>query len=215
MTGTASYTQRWAFAALWSVLGVQLVWLMLNATVLHRQPGVDAIGTGLLIVSLAFAVLHRRTRWVVVAMRMVMAADFLLAVADRFGLLGAPGQSGVQWGNFAHFTAYTRTVIGFLPAGLAPAAAVGATIAEITLGLALLLGIRIRIAATSAGLLLATYAIAMSISLPAAQQFHYNVFVLCATMLALATLDTPSRNTRRPPAIWAKRRLPTSIGPTR
>jgi uncharacterized membrane protein YphA (DoxX/SURF4 family) len=77
----------------------------------------------------------------------------------------------------------------FLPAGLAPTLAVLATVAEITLGVALLLGVRLRLAALGSAALLSVYAIAMNITLPAAQQFHYTVFVLAAGMLTLATVD--------------------------
>lgn len=196
-----------AGAALWTALGVQLAWLTLNATVLHRHPGMDAIGAVILVVALIFAGLHRRSRWAAVAMRIVMAAEFLLAVADRFRLLGAPGQAGVQWGSFANFVSYTRSVIAFLPDDIAPTAAIGATVAEIALGIALLLGLQIRLAAAGAGALLVLYATAMSISLPAAEQFHYNVIVLCTTMFALATSDGPVRARRR--VVGLRRLVPT------
>ncbi|MGI8591917.1 MAG: hypothetical protein ACR2M5_13205, partial [Nakamurella sp.] len=71
--------------------------------------------------------------------------------------------------------------------------AVLATIAEIILGVALLLGIRLQLAALAAAPLLAIYGTSMTISLPAAEQFHYDVFVLCAGMLTLATLPHTSR----------------------
>lgn len=191
----AAAAGRYGIAVLWLAIGLQLTWLLLNAVVLHRHPSLDLVGAVILVVVLLFAVLQRRWRWPAVLLRVVMAADFLLAVADRFGLLGAPGHAGVSWGDFHHFTAYTRTVIAFLPAGLAHPAAVAATIAEITLGAVLLLGLKTRLAAAGAGVLLACYATAMSISLPAAQQFHYNVILLCAAMTALATRG-PAEQTR-------------------
>ena len=43
-----------------------------------------------------------------VAMRMALAAGFLSAVADRFGLWGPIGTPGVSWGGFAKFLDYTR-----------------------------------------------------------------------------------------------------------
>lgn len=191
---------RLAATMLWPAIGLQLAWLLMNTVALHRHPGLDVIGAVILIVVLVFAATPQgQWRWPGVLLRVVMAADFLLAVADRFGLLGAPGSPGVSGGDFQHFTAYTRTVIAFLPAGFAHPAAVAATIAEITLGVALLFGLKTRLAAIGAGALLASYATAMSISLPAAQQFHYNVILLCAAMFALATrnpTDTGLRGTR-------------------
>ncbi len=53
---------------------------------------------------------------------------------------------------------------------------------------ALLLGLRLRLAALGAAGLLAIYGTSMMISLPVAEQFHYNVFVLAAGMLVLAGL---------------------------
>lgn len=197
MTAGQLQAGRFACTALWLALGLQIGWLTLNATVLHRQPALSTIGAGFLVLSFVFATFHRRWRWVIVMMRVVMSADFLLAVADRFGLLGAPGQPGVQWGDFGHFVSYTRTVISFAPAGLGPAAAACATVAEIILGLALLLGIQVRLAAAGAAVLLAVYATAMTISLPAAEQFHYNVIVLGAAMLTLAALDSPDGSGRQ------------------
>src|SRR5205823_11239866 len=44
-----------------------------------------------------------------VAMRMALAAGFLSAVADRFGLWGPIGTPGVSWGGFARFLDYTDT----------------------------------------------------------------------------------------------------------
>lgn len=76
----------------------------------------------------------------------------------------------------------------FLPGSLAPTLAVLATVAEVTLGTALLLGIPLRLSALAAALLLGIHGTSMMILLPPAEQFHYNVFVLSAGMLAVATV---------------------------
>ncbi len=131
-----------------------------------------------------------------------MAADFRLAVADRFGVLGPPGAPGVFLGDFARFVDYTRSVTSFLPGGLAPTLAVLATIAEILLAIALLLGFGLRVAAYGATLLLSVYGTSMMISLPAAEQFHYSVFLLAAGMLSLASID---RSPLTVDAVLAKR----------
>jgi uncharacterized membrane protein YphA (DoxX/SURF4 family) len=134
-------------------------------------------------------VLHGRQRWLTVVVRVVMAAEFLLAVADRFGWLGPAGAPGVSWGDFGHFVAYTRSMSTFLPGGTASTLAVLATVAELALGLALLVGLRLRLAALASAALLTVYAVLMIVTLPAAEQFHYNVLVLAAAMLTLATAD--------------------------
>ncbi|MGI8695250.1 MAG: hypothetical protein ACR2JQ_01125 [Mycobacteriales bacterium] len=180
---------RYAIRLLWLTLVVQAGWLLLNGLALHRSPGLDVIGAVIGVSVAGFALLHRRWRWTAVVVRVVMSADFLLAVADRLGILGPPGTRGVSWGDFSHFVDYTHTVVAFLPRDLAPALAVLATVAEISLGVALLLGVRLRAAALAAAALLGVYGLCMTISLPLAEQFHYNVFILAAAMLALATLD--------------------------
>lgn len=180
-----------AVAVLWLAVAVQATWVLLNSLTLHRSPGLDVAGVIILVAFTAFAALHARPRWRWLAflIRALMASDFLLAVADRFGVLGPPGTPGVVSGDFAHFIDYTRSVASFAPESFGPILAVLATIAELTFATVLLLGIRLPLAAFGAALLLATYATSMTISLPPAEQFHYNVFVLSAGMLTLATLN--------------------------
>jgi uncharacterized membrane protein YphA (DoxX/SURF4 family) len=119
---------------------------------------------------------------------MLIAIAFLQAVGDRFGFFGGPGTPGVSWGDFAHFIAYTGVVNSFLPHAVIPTLAVLATIAEITCGLTMLLGISIRYAAIGSAILLFAFATAMTIS--RLSQFSYGVYLMCAGALALATIDT-------------------------
>lgn len=178
-------------SALWLALVVQAAWVVLNASVLHRSPTVDAMGVTILVTFTVFAAVHRRWRSLGVVVRLLVAAAFLLAVADRVGLLGSTGAPGVAWGDWAHFVDYTRDVAGFLPGDYADALAGLATVAEVVLAAALLLGVRLPLAALASALLLGIYGTAMTVSLPAAEQFRYGVFVLAAGMLVLATLDEP------------------------
>src|SRR6516165_9335794 len=100
-----------------------------------------------------------------VAMRMALAAGFLSAVADRFGLWGPIGTPGVSWGGFAKFLDYTATLLPYLSTTLVAVAGWAATVAEIVLGVALLAGVRVRLAALASGVLLLTFAIAMTTAL--------------------------------------------------
>ncbi|GAA1267887.1 hypothetical protein GCM10009665_65790 [Kitasatospora nipponensis] len=171
----------YARAALWTALAVQAIWFVTQ--------GSDAFGVCVLVALGAFAALSGRHPGTGVAVRVLMAADFLLSVGARFGAFGGPDTPGVTWGDFAHFTSYTRQVASFLPAALAPVLAVLATIAELGFALALLSGFQLRHAARGAACLLASFGISMTISLPVADQFHYCVFALAAAMLALSTVD--------------------------
>ncbi|WP_051969702.1 hypothetical protein [Kitasatospora azatica] len=176
--------------ALWAALSAQSIWFLTH--------GADAFGVSVLVVLGGFAALSGRYPWTGVPVRLLMAADFLLSVGARFGAFGGPDSPGVTWGDFAHFTAYTRQVASFLPAGLAPTLAVLATIAETGLGLALLLGVRLRRTALGAACLLLSFGISMSVSLPVSEQFHYCVFALAAGMLDLSTADRYPLSLDRP-----------------
>jgi len=95
-------------------------------------------------------------------LRLALAASFLSAVADRFRLWGPNGAPRVAWGDWSHFCAYTAQLNWFLPKGLISAVAWGATVAETLLGLALLLGVRLRLVALASAVLLTLFAIAMA-----------------------------------------------------
>ena len=82
-----------------------------------------------------------------VAMRMALAAGFLSAVADRFGLWGPIGTPGVSWGGFAKFLDYTATILPYLSTTLVAVAGWAATVVEFVLGVALLAGVRVRLTA--------------------------------------------------------------------
>jgi putative oxidoreductase len=95
----------------------------------------------------------------------------------------------VSWGVWTNFVVYTSQVNEFLPASLAPALAVAATIYEIVLTMTLLVGIRPRFFLIASSILLLTYGVAMTATFGFASQLAYAVIVLCAGSLALATVD--------------------------
>ena len=130
--------------------------------------------------------------------RVALGAGFLSAVADRFGLWGAPGKPGVAWGDFQHFTHYTGTVNSFLPTRVIPALAWGATIAETILGLALILGIYKRVMTLGSAVLLLMFALAMSISFGIKAPLDYSVFSASAAgFLLFAMQNGEARKERR------------------
>lgn len=118
--------------------------------------------------------------------RTALGIAFLSAVADRFGLWGAPGAPGVAWGDFENFVRYTATVNAFLPPSLAPLLAWAATVAETALGFALLTGVRQRMVAAASALLLLTFAVAMAISLGVKKPIDFSVFSASAAAFLLA-----------------------------
>jgi uncharacterized membrane protein YphA (DoxX/SURF4 family) len=124
----------------------------------------------------------------VTIVRIAVAAGFLSAVADRFGLWGPPGSSLAAWGDFAQFTAYTGKLLFFLPPAVIPLFAWGATIAELILGVLLIAGIRPRETGIAAALLL-SFALTMTLALGIKKPLDYSVFA--AAGAALLTAYTP------------------------
>lgn len=119
-------------------------------------------------------------------LRLALAASFLSAIADRFGLWGPAGKANVAWGNFANFTAYTAVLNGFLPHNwILPLAWVD-TVLEVLFGILLLLGLATRLTALASGILLLLFALAMTFSTGAEAALSYSVFTASAGAFLLA-----------------------------
>lgn len=121
-------------------------------------------------------------------LRLAISTAYLWEVADRFGLLGRPGQAHVGWGDWEHFVQYAKQVMSFLPTGWTPVLAALATFGEAGFGILLLLGLWTRIAAIGSGLLSLCFAIAMAISFGIDSPLGYSVFTVSAASFLLATL---------------------------
>src|ERR1700731_417590 len=121
-------------------------------------------------------------RMAILYARIALGAAFLSAVADRFGLWGKYG----GWGNFANFTKYTAEVNSFLPASMAPFLAWAATIAELSLGMLLIVGLWTRWTARSARALVFLFGTSMAISFGLKSPLDYSVFSASAGALLLA-----------------------------
>lgn len=127
--------------------------------------------------------------------RLALAAGFLSAVADRFGLWGPPGSPHAAWGNWSNFVKYTAVLNFFLPRWMAPALAVAATAAESSLAVLLILGLwKRQVAALSAGLL-CLFALAMTAALGIKAPLDYSVFAAsgAAAVLFLSAEKEKSR----------------------
>jgi putative oxidoreductase len=114
--------------------------------------------------------------------RIALGAAFLSGIASRFGLWG----KDVGYGNFAGFVEYTAEVNSFMPASSIPFLAWAATVAELGLGLALVVGAWPRLVALASALLLALFGIAMAISFGIKSPLDYSVFSASAAALLLA-----------------------------
>lgn len=120
--------------------------------------------------------------------RCALAASFLSAVADRVGLWGPVGTGSVVWGDMTAFLSYTRELLWFLPAALATAAGWIATVLEVTLGVALLLGIALRVVAIASGVLLLSFALAMTAASGPEAALSYSVWTATSAAFLLAAV---------------------------
>ena len=118
-------------------------------------------------------------------LRFALAAGFLSAVADRFGLWGAPGSPQVAWGNFANFQGYVGLLNSFAPAALIPALAWIATIAEVVLALLLIVGYKLKWVSLLSGLMLTTFFVTMTFALGVKSPLDYSVFTCAAAAFYL------------------------------
>jgi uncharacterized membrane protein YphA (DoxX/SURF4 family) len=125
--------------------------------------------------------------------RFAVGAAFLSAVAGRFGLW-----TGAPWDDaFARFIDYTAEVNSFMPAATVPWLAWAATAAEVTLGTALVVGVRVREAALGSAVLLAIFGTAMAISFGLKSPMDYSVFSASAGALLLASRQPHSPDAAR------------------
>ena len=126
--------------------------------------------------------------------RFALAAAFLSAVADRFGMWGATGSQGVVWGNLKNYEDYVALLNWFVPLSLIPALGWIATIAEITIAVGLLVGWQLRWFALAAGALLTTFAMTMFIALGPKAPLDYSVLSAASAALLLYALpNSPSQ----------------------
>ena len=119
-------------------------------------------------------------------LRLALGAGFLLPVMDRLGWLGAPGTSGVAWGDWTHFVEYTNTLIPFVTRPLANLMALGATMAELIVGIFLIIGLKIKEVALGAALLTLSFGLCMAIFIRIGAPFAYPVFVFTGAGLVLS-----------------------------
>ena len=109
-------------------------------------------------------------------LRVALAAGFLSAVADRFGLWGPAAAPNVAWGAWQPFVDYVAKLTWFAPPASGPILAWAATVAEVVLAIGLLIGWQLRWFALAAGLLLLSFAITMTLALGVKAPLDFSVF---------------------------------------
>ncbi len=124
------------------------------------------------------------------AARIALATAFASAVADRFGLWGPPGTAGVTWGTVEQYNAYIATLNWFLPASLIGIAGWTATIVEIALAIALLVGWQLRWAALLSAGLLVVFGLTMAMALGPKEPLSYSVFTAASAAFLLFAIQS-------------------------
>ncbi|HEY9002782.1 MAG TPA: DoxX family protein [Mucilaginibacter sp.] len=122
-------------------------------------------------------------------LRLALGVGFLMPVADRLGLMGAHGASGVTWGDWQHFVDYTHTLVPFTSRPIANIMSLLATIAEAVFGVCLIIGFRIKEAALGAGILTLIFGLCMAVFVGIGAPFSYPVFVFTGGALVLSGID--------------------------
>lgn len=118
-------------------------------------------------------------------LRIAIAAGFLSAVADRFGMWR---EEISVWGNWQSFLAYTELLNPWFPASLIPTIGVLATAAEVVFAVCLILGFKTELFAKLSGILLLIFGLSMTFSTGIKGAFDYSVFAVAASAFALSAL---------------------------
>jgi len=113
---------------------------------------------------------------IILLLRIALGIGFLSAVADRFGFWGSPGETAVAWGDWENFIAYTGTLNFNVSPEVANVLGIIATVLEITFGLLLIVGYKIKLVSILAGILLLIFATEMSINTHIKSAFDASVF---------------------------------------
>jgi len=165
-------------------LVVELGWLV------FAQGSVGSITAAVLASIALLTVTAARVVAINTVVRILLGAMFAGSVADRFGLLGAPGASGVSWGSYSAFTDYTRSLVPEALDWSAPTLAAIATALETLCGIGLILGIAAKTTARVATALLIGFAAAMWTSVGFDEMCSYGVLVVAGGAALLGTGDT-------------------------
>ncbi|MCY1485651.1 hypothetical protein D9M68_192810 [compost metagenome] len=125
-----------------------------------------------------------------VFLRAALSVSFLSAVADRFGLWGASGSKSVSWGNWSIFLEYSNSVNSFASPEVGTLLAYVATALEIMLPLLLIIGYKLKWVSLFSGILLVSFAIAMTLSFGLKPPLDYSVFTGAAAAFLLSTIGS-------------------------
>ena len=118
-------------------------------------------------------------------LRFSLAAGFLSAVADRFGIW----KKDVSiWGNWDSFLEYTELINPWIPGAMISTIGIIVTAAEIVFALCLIVGYKTELFAKLSGFLMLIFALSMTFSTGIKGAFDFSVFTASAGAFALSLL---------------------------
>jgi uncharacterized membrane protein YphA (DoxX/SURF4 family) len=123
-------------------------------------------------------------------LRLALGITFLTPVSDRLGLLGPKGTGNVEWGDWQNFIDYTAKLMPIFERPIVNIMGGIATVAELLIGILLIVGYRTRYAALGASLLTLTFIVFMVLSVGIQKPINYGVFT--ATTAAFLLARVPS-----------------------
>ncbi|TAN20104.1 MAG: DoxX family protein [Chitinophagaceae bacterium] len=118
-------------------------------------------------------------------LRFAIAAGFLSAVGDRFGLW----HYRLAWGNWNNFEKYVSVLNPWAPQLLIPVLSLLSTVAEILFALCLLIGFKTSLFARLSGLLLLIFALSMTFTTGIKTAFDASVFTASAGAFSLGLIQ--------------------------
>ncbi len=118
-------------------------------------------------------------------LRVSIAFGFFSAVADRLGMW--PKENSA-WGDWNSFLEYTKLINPWFPASFINTAAIIATLAEVLLGLFLILGFKTSLSAKLSGFLLLIFGTAMTLTIGIKAPLDYSVFSAAAAGFGLSLI---------------------------
>lgn len=119
-------------------------------------------------------------------LRYALGTTFLTPVSDRLGLLGAAGTGNIEWGNWQNFIDYTTTLMPVFDRPIVNILGGIATIAELFIGIFLIIGFKTKWSARAASLLTLTFIVFMTLSVGIQKPVNYGVFTASAASLLLS-----------------------------
>ncbi|MFP3590638.1 DoxX family protein [Chryseobacterium sp. SIMBA_038] len=123
-------------------------------------------------------------------LRFALGITFLTPVSDRLGILGPMGERNIEWGNWENFIDYTTTLMPFMDRPMVNVMGGIATVAELIIGVLLIIGYKTKYAAISSCVLTLIFILSMTVFKGIKAPINYAVFVTCTSSFLLSRISS-------------------------